>query len=89
MENLNLLWVMVTNDPLLGILSLVMTGLLVQIAISSIVLSKRKQILIDEYGYDEQQIVLFFWKSVLLFPLTWCLLVAQGWKWLWRKARRR
>ena len=78
-----------TNDPLLGILSLVLAGLLVQIAISSIVLSKRKQILIEDYGYNEQQIKTFYWKSVLLFPLTWVLIIAQGWKWFWRKIRRR
>ena len=83
------LFSMMTNEPLYFILLLVGIGVLFQAFMSWIVLAIRKQILIDDYGYNMKQVMGFYWKSVIFFPVTWFLLVKEGLQALWRRIRNR
>jgi hypothetical protein len=80
-----LMW---TNDPLICIIGAVILSMLIQAGISAVVLNNRREILKEDYGYNDGQIALFYWKSVLLFPLTWLLMIKQGISKLIRMVRR-
>ena len=83
------LYGMMTTEPMQFILVCICMGLLFQMFVSFLVLVNRKEILKDEYGFNDKQIRGFFWKSVVFFPLTWVLLIGQGISGLWRRIRNR
>ena len=82
------LYTMLTNDPFSFILVFICIGLLFQIILSGIVRKKRRQTLMEDYGFTDKQIEDFYWKSIAFFPVTWVLLVSQGIKTLWQRLRR-
>jgi hypothetical protein len=82
------LYGMMTNSPIQFILCALLIGLSVQMIISFVVMLQRKDVLKDEYEFTDVQIRGFFWKSVVLFPVTWYLLFSQGAKSLFNRIRR-